>query len=251
SRTRQAGNRADDKGVELFDPTDNDLDAMEREALRRQALGNAKLTLAAFDAAGYDTAAGLLRHYLAGSGEPLTVPATVVDDYHGVQEAEEQVVSYYREWLEGRLSDSNFGTPTRSMRDGDKIVVGGTAFDPPRSLERRVLWERRFEGAGDDDRESELLSEAQLSIGGGHVQGLGYIVLERRGDRIHVSGFIDFRVRDVYDFAKGQVAGFDLLESDGPARPFEVFTTTWRKRIDATIPLMNGQPGSFDLNLQP
>ena len=95
------------------------------------------------------------------------------------------------------------------------------------------------------------MSEAQLSIGGGHVQGLGYIVLERRGDRIHVSGFIDFRVRDVYDFAKGQVAGFDLLESDGPARPFEVFTTTWRKRIDATIPLMNGQPGSFDLNLQP
>jgi len=64
-----------------------------------------------------------------------------------------------------------------------------------------------------------------------------------------VSGFIDFRVTDRYDFALGQVIGLDLLETDGPAKPFRVVTTTWRKPVEATIHLVNGKPQPFSLRL--
>lgn len=248
-RLRQAGNRSGDKGVELFDPTDDDLDTMENEALRRQAASDARRVLTAFDAAGYDTAAGLLRHYLEGSGGPMTIPGEIVQDYGGVRIAEPDVVGFYQEWLAGDLPDTTFGSPTLNMRDGDRIVVGGRPFGPPDPLEQRVLWEKVFKGAGDDGRFGEVLSEAQVSIGGGTLQGFGYLILERQGNRIDVSGFIDFRVTDRYDFALGQVIGLDLLETDGSAKPFRVVTTTWRKPVEATIHLVNGKPQPFSLRL--
>lgn len=222
---------------------------MENEALRRQAASDARRVLTVFDAAGYDTAAGLLRHYLEGSGGPMTIPGEIVQDYGGVRLAEPDVVGFYQQWLAGDLPDTTFGSPTLNMRDGDRIVIGGRPFGPPDPLEKRVLWEKVSKGAGDDDRFGEVLSEAQVSIGGGTLQGFGYLILERQGDRIDVSGFIDFRVIDRYDFALGQVIGLDLLETDGPAKPFRVVTTTWRKPVEATIHLINGKPQPFTLRL--
>ena len=171
----------------------------------------------------------------------MTIPADVVRDNSAIQEAEREVVQFFEEWLGGSRCDSIFGLPAVHLRDGDKVIIGQSRIDSDDDLNRQVHWQSVFVGAGDRkgdwdvDRSLELFGELQFTIGSRHVDGFGHVVMERDENTVYVSGFIDFRVRDVYDFAEGQVIGLDLLEMEGEAKPFDVFTPTWRKRIEGVI----------------
>jgi len=244
--------------VELFDPSDDDLEDMRGQIRPVAELEQAQMWLSEltvekalefFESAGFDTAHRLLSHYLEGSGRPVTIPTSVVREYGGVESAEEVVIGQFRSWLAGEIMDSRFGRPTLRIGDGETLVIGGDGQTPTSELAHRVRWFESFSGAGDSFRLHEIAEEALWAVGGGTVWGYGYVVLERQGDEIAVSGFIDFRVEDEYDFAKNHPAGLDKLATLGEAAEFEVCSSLWRRRIQATIPLVDGVPQPFDLRV--
>jgi hypothetical protein len=249
ARTRQPAKEGGADKVELFDPTDEELTVMQREAILRYARQVARETLHAFEAVGFDTAHRLLRHYIDGSGKTVTVPVHFVDSYAPVQEAEERVLGHLRNWLAGEVNDTTFGKPTLFLKPGQRIVIGGKPERTPSNLAYRIRWDAEFGGAIESRNPHEIVDEAHWAIGGGHLSGYGSLVLERIGNRIEVSGYIDFRVEDLYDFSRNHLFGYDDHETLGTARSFAVHSEFWRRRVEATIPIVNGSLQPFTLNV--
>lgn len=190
----------------------------------------------------------LLRHFLSGSGAPVTVPPTVLRDFAPAQPAIDRVMEHFDDWFLGKTvkGDSRYGYPTLEIADGERRVVGGTLSDPAGGQTERVLWEAPMTGAGILD--PDHLSDAQASFGGATMQGFGRFVMERHGNVVTVSGDIDLRVRDIYRFDPTDIfnPGFRHLEPAGVGRSFELATTTWRVPYFARILLDNyGRPSSL------
>ncbi|MDA0219248.1 MAG: hypothetical protein O3B22_06645 [Proteobacteria bacterium] len=219
----------------------------------RRALKSVGTLLGTFQNRGWATAAQLLQHFVEGSGTPVTVEPSYLANYGPVQDSGDTVVGYFRDWLLGARPDSQFGSPILSMRDGERIVIGGDASGPSEDLTERMHWDAAFRGVGDEVTSLKLgniadwIGEQQASIGGGTTTGYGYLVLERRGDEIAVEGFIDFRITDRYDFATDNWnPGYHTLQHLGLAVPFDIATPLWRRTFRATVRLVNGRPVSVD-----
>ena len=219
----------------------------------RSALKSLDTFLGTYNTLGWTTAAQLLQHFVEGSGTPVTVEPAYLANYGPAQDSGDTVVGYFRDWLLGERADSQFGSPTLSMHDGERIVIGGDASGPSEELSERMHWEAAFRGVGDEMASGkfgnilDLLAQQQASIGGGSTDGYGHLVLERRGDEIAVEGFIDFQITDRYDFATDDWnPGYHTLQRLGLAVPFDIATPLWRRTFRATVRLVNGRPVSVD-----
>lgn len=219
----------------------------------RSALQSVDTLLGTFQSRGWSTAAQLLQHFVEGSGTPVTVEPSYLANYGPARDSGDTVVGYFRDWLLGVRPDSQFGSPTLSMRDGERIVIGGDASGPFENLTERMRWDAVFRGVGDEvasfkfGNSADWIGEQQYSIGGGTTTGYGFLVLERRGDEIAVEGFIDFQITDRYDFANDDWnPGYHTLQRLGLAVPFDIATPLWRRTFRATVRLVNGRPVSVD-----
>lgn len=219
----------------------------------RSALQSVDTLLGTFQSRGWATAAQLLQHFVEGSGTPVTVEPSYLANYGPAQDSGDTVVGYFRDWLLGVRPDSQFGSPTLSMREGERIIIGGDASGPSEDLTQRMHWDAVFRGVGDEMASlkfgniADWIGEQQASIGGGTTTGYGYLVLERRGDEIAVEGFIDFQITDRYDFANDDWnPGYHTLQRLGLAVPFDIATPLWRRTFRATVRLVNGRPVSVD-----
>jgi hypothetical protein len=186
------------------------------------------------DLVGHDEAARAYRHYLEGSGEPLTVNAEIVRDYGPVKDAEGKVLGYLTEWFTGKRTDSQFGRPWFGMDDGERIVVGNMSADP-NDVGRLVQWEAGFAAPSETYHPSDQTSEARRTFNAGTLESYSQLVLERHGDKIEVSGFVIFRVYDRYDFKPGHRLKAKILEDYGDAQSYDISTTFWVRPISGWI----------------
>jgi hypothetical protein len=192
------------------------------------------------------TASMLFRHFLAGSGTTVTVPSSLLSGFAPAEDAVRAVDAHFQNWLLGKLPDSRWGSPTVGLHDGQRIVVGGPGAEAHPGSASRVLWQASFPGAGIFD--SDHFSDAQASIGGGTMNGLGRFVIERHGQVVTASGYIDFHATDRYTFDKNDVfnPGFRHLEPAGIGEAFDVKTSAWRVPYFARVLLDDqGKPISI------
>lgn len=246
---------ARDSALRLVETRERQVEDLEDERTQqgvRRSLSWTRRLLRRADIHGWPTASRLLTHYLLGSGEPVEIPAGLVRDYEPVKLAERDVLDLYEDWLVGRRPDSQHAYPVRRLGDGEVAHIGGTPEGPSDDLGQRMVWEAAFAGAGESllglrglgpAMVGDVISEAHATIGGGSLQGFGFLILERRGSTVHVSGTIDFRVEDSYDFDSGAWFLQAPLEQHGFARRFVVTTDTWRRPIEGRI--------AFDRNNNP
>lgn len=209
-------------------------------------LRGADTFLQGLEDAGWWTSSMLLRHFLAGSGKPVTVPSTVLRGFAPAQDAIEGVLHHFDTWFmanDEEVKDRHYGWPTLDLEDGERRVVGGPDSGPGTALDDRVLWQRSMSGAGILD--SDHLSDAQASFGGATMEGYGRFVLERHGDTITIAGYIDLRAWDEYKFDPEDIynPGFRHLEPAGIGRRFELATSPWRVPYFARVRLgRDGRP---------
>jgi hypothetical protein len=225
-------------------------------------LEGARLFFESWERKNWWSAYRALDHFLEGSGRPLEVDAHILHDFDLAQEAVEDVEGHFENWLMGRLEDSVVGNPTLEIQDGERLIVGGDGSGPTENLDDRVFWEAGLSGVGegivpDMNLEAimsinDIFSEAQALFGGATVEGFGYFEMERFGNRVLISGFIDFRVTDVYGFNEGDWLNRGLrdLEPNGLAMSFDLSTPNWRRPFHAVISIENDVPSSIRSRLE-
>ncbi len=201
----------------------------------------------------WDVAERLLSHYADGSGEPVTIPSEFLRDYPTVIQAQKVVLRYFGEWMIGLREDSRTGIPKLPLGDGETVTLGVPIDIVGGDLDDLVMWESSFKGVGDAGRPFDLWAvgtEAHASIGGGTLQGFAVSLrLDREGDRIAISGQLQFRVRDRYDFAQSDTFGLHALEDNGSARSFWVTSEPWSVDVDGIIVIDEDQPVGAILRL--
>jgi hypothetical protein len=126
--------------------------------------------------------------------------------------------------------------------------------DPSQAIARRILALRPgqsitdsepFEGRYKFQLPRDRFSDHRLLLGNGFIRANGRFTFSRNGSIIEVTGVIENRIRDPFDFEEGRVARFlpgievrhdDMikLEQHGRAKTFMV-RSTWRRRIKGRL----------------
>ncbi len=209
-------------------------------------LARASVMLEKFRDYGWKTAERLLLHYLGGSGEPVSISPRVLGEFPTMRLAYGGVMKSFAEWLVGVRADSRRGVPNLPMSEGERLQIGVPSGANEKDLDRLVMWESSFTGAGESLRPMAfwaIATEAQAAIGGGTLQGFANsLELVREGELIRISGNLTFRVKDVYDFADGDMFGLRAMEDAGLAKSFVVETHPWRVDVEGYIKLDGDTP---------
>ncbi|CAA6604438.1 hypothetical protein MTBLM1_30031 [Rhodospirillaceae bacterium LM-1] len=191
-------------------------------------------------ALGRDHSADLLDHYLNGNGEPVTLDKDWVRQHPPVKEGEAKSQKHFEDWLVGQgPGDRKLGKIWDHLPEGEgSVTIKGMQWD----------------GAVDNPSWRKL-DDKSNTLGGLTVKGEGDIKLERKGNEVIVTGTVNQRARDDYDFKKegrnGEwlpqgVLGGDFtmtrqqitdMERAGGAKAFEIQTDPWSKNLEGRLKL--------------
>ena len=204
---------------------------------------------------GMPVAAGLLQHYLDGSGEPVDLDPEWLrrqTPLAGAQHVNEQ---RFRDWMIGEEEDKKIGNPmvethgdkriSFTIREGEEIAVGSGGDNP------RPYWQAVFQTSVRD------ITDLRYALGNGQIRSEGEFVFRREGDHLHVEGVVDHLLdKEKYDFDHStwevvlpdpirgtfMVTGDDmrLLEEHEGAKTFDV-RGKWQSEVSGSFRIENGR----------
>ena len=98
-----------------------------------------------------------------------------------------------------------------------------------------------FDGEYGFDKAKDKLSDHRLLLGTGFIKANGKFSFTRNGNSIEVTGVVQQKISDPFDWNPGQVTSFGLgqkiihddmiwLEKHGKAKPFEV-RSVWQRKV--------------------
>ena len=214
-----SGSQTEDENEErgeAAEPHKEFLDSVERTYREYVRAGREK---------GLDLAADMLKHYLDGSGNNVTVPLERAHGFKPIRDAER----FNQKRIEKAFVDQAhpYWKQITEMKDGDSIVL------------QKDHWERKLHPMG-------LLARGEIDLalaaGTSHVLSEGVYRATRKGDMITITGVVTHTWADRYDFHKWQpfAEGALALEQHRGAKPFDV-EARWEQIVGGTLRRRRGQ----------
>jgi len=180
-----------------------------------------------------DKIIGAFEHYLDGKGGVVNYDPKWMLKHPKLQAAAKRNESNFENWILGtgeRLSE-----PKRVSR-----ILSGLNDGQTRTANKV------FEGRYLFDRTKDKFSDHRLLLGKGVIRATGKFIYTRNGDGIRVTGMVEQKISDPFDFTSGRfftapgerISHDDMiwLDKHGKAKIFEVRSIwrrkfTWRLRI--------------------
>ncbi|HUT50638.1 MAG TPA: peptidoglycan-binding domain-containing protein [Alphaproteobacteria bacterium] len=170
--------------------------------------------------------------YLDGTGGAVDYDPRWILRHKALRTAANRIEGHYQDWMIGK----------RKPKDPSRAVAGRLL-----SLKsgRSITVSDDFDGRYKFDLSRNRFSDHRLLLGNGSIRANGTFTFSRKGNIIEVTGVIENRIRDPFDFTEGQVARFfprisvrhdDMirLEQHGRAKTF-IIRSTWRRRIKGRL----------------
>ncbi|CCQ74797.1 hypothetical protein [Magnetospira sp. QH-2] len=196
-------------------------------------------------------AAQLLKHYLGGSGRPVTLESDFVRHHEPSANAQQKTEGHFESWLSGDLNDqSGFGD-----------IQSWLQSDQPTLSIKGMKWEARAKPYDALDP-----SDQNMALGKHKILGVGDLTLTRQGDKVIVRGVVEHRLDgETYDFAEGGgssnpasnlatvpqglISGDIGLTRDtitdyeraGGAQSFPVSSDPWKRNLIGELTIRNGK----------
>ncbi|MCB9988397.1 MAG: peptidoglycan-binding protein [Rhodospirillales bacterium] len=219
----------------------------------QKALDDAQKKLEAYKKQ-YQLTPKLLEHYLGKSGEPVTLSEKDIDSARLYKKAIQTnqkrfedsmvkgVVDRTYEW-HGNVASGNKGVTSTfkdqilNLKDGETIML-----DNPKIKNAGDSWDR------DIGRWNSTLNDPEqgFALGAVKIRSLGNLKAKRTGNKIEITGDVDHRINDTYDFNddtlfdRNVFEGYRLLAKEGLARPFEVHGSK-KQKVTGTLEIKNGR----------
>jgi len=216
------------------------------------ALKKAEKDLKIFDKKDYKLSSKFLRHYLAGSGHPLTLSVRDIESAKLYRKAIRTNQKRFEESMTKGLVDEKFISHKEGARTGTtslmkkqilKLKDGETMrLDNPEVKGTSDFWDRdigRIESVLNDPDHGRALGAVKL-------RSLGDLQATRTGDKIEITGVVNHEIRDTYDFNddtlfdKKAFERYRLLAEEGNAKPFQVYGRKPQK-IKGVLEIKNGR----------
>ena len=208
----------------------------------QESLAKLPRTLEAVDAMiaswrrdGSDLAVDYFERYRDGAGETISMSWSDLQSFPKFRKEQETLKGHYLDWVRGELDD-DLWTPFLQLADGENITVSTNGKGEP--LKLVADWGPVTFDSVLDHNEGKDRDFAR-GFGRGEIESFGNLSFIRRGNTIFVSGFVEMRFDETFDFETGvlgpigsfaaagapMVSNSDLrdLATLGTARPF---TTT-------------------------
>jgi len=226
----------------------NYLTMQERLARLPRTLEVVDAMIASWRRDGSDLAADYFERYRDGVGGTISMAWSDLLSFPKFHEEQETLKGHYLDWVNDKLDD-DLWTPFLQLADGENVTVSTNGKGGPLKLVAvwgPVTFDSVFDHHDGMDR------DFARAFGQGEIESFGNLSFIRRGKTIFVSGFVEMRLDETFDFETGvlgpigsfaaadapTVSNSDLrdLATLGTARPF---ATTSQKlwQVDGRIVL--------------
>jgi hypothetical protein len=205
---------------------------LEREARLRRTGEAFDAMIASWRRDGSALGAEFLERYRDGIGGTRRIAWSELMTYPKFRREQGRLKGHYLDWIRGTLDDELW-TPFLELEDGERIRVwtnGGGGL-----LKLTAKWNPVTIGSALNQNEGKDLDFAR-AVGQGEIEGFGDLTFTRRGNVIFVSGLVDMRFNEPFNFESGILVWIDSTfgtdapsisnrdaeeyETSGPAREF-------------------------------
>ncbi len=200
--------------------------------------------------------AEFLERYRDGVGGVHPISWGKLMTYSKFRYEQEELKGHYLDWVRGELDD-DLWRPFMELSDGESIRVSTNQDGDP--LKLTVNWDPVTVGSTFDLNDGKDRDFAR-AVGQGEIESFGDLTFTRRGEIILVSGTVDMKLNEMFNFEPGILGWLDsLINSAGPSvsnedleeyetlGPAKEFLSTSRKIWQVTGRLVLRDDGTPDL----
>jgi hypothetical protein len=164
--------------------------------------------------------AEFLQRYRDGVGGVRPISWGRLMTYSKFRHEQGRLKGHYLNWVRDKLDD-DLWTPFLELEDGESIRVSTNEAGKP--LKLTVNWDPLTIGSAFNRSEGSDRDFAR-AIGQGEIESFGDLTFTRHGEIIFVSGIVDMKLNEEFNFEPGFLPWLDsIFGSDGPSATNEEF----------------------------